>query len=101
MRIVDAGIETLGIKAQRVGDPQRDHFAVHERSEAVVLVSRRDRHVVAEPDRIMLIDPGVVARFGAVVADALKTGARIFVEGPSLLAVIARCSRSVQRTFAL
>ena len=41
----------------------------------------------------MLIDPGVVACLGAVVADALEAGPWIFVEGPSLGAMIARCSR--------
>src|SRR3984885_15635143 len=74
VRIVDAGIKSLGIEAERIRDAQRYHLAIDQRREAVALVRCRDRHVVAETDRVVLIDPGVVARLGAVVADAL--GAR-------------------------
>src|ERR1700722_20662465 len=65
VRIVDAGIKSLGIKAERIRDAQRYHLAIDQRGEAVALVRRRDRHVVAETDRVVLIDPGVVARLGA------------------------------------
>src|SRR5262249_1375846 len=88
LRIVDAGVETLGIEAERIWHPQHHHFAVDQSGEAVVLVGGRDRNVIAEADRVMLIDPGVVARLGAVVADALKTRAWILEEGPALGAMI-------------
>src|SRR5580658_4218486 len=101
VRIVDAGIKTLGIEAERVRDAQRHHFAVDQRGKTVALVRRRDRHVVAEPDRVVLIDPGVVARLGAVVADALEARAGIFVERPALRAMIASRFRSVERALAL
>src|SRR5207249_12023932 len=52
-------------------------------------------------ERIVLIDPGVVARLCAVVADAMETGAGIFIERPAFGAVIAGGLRSVQWTFAL
>src|SRR5262245_24484818 len=100
LRIVDACIESLGIEAERVGDPQQYHLAVDQGGEAVILIGGRDRHVAAEADRVMLIDPGVVARLGAVVANALESRSRIFVEAPSLRAVIAGRGRSVQRSFA-
>src|SRR6516165_10384458 len=34
LRIVDACVETLGIEAERIGHPQRHHFAVDQRREA-------------------------------------------------------------------
>src|SRR5580704_7939625 len=101
VRIVDAGIKSLGIKAERVRDAQRHHLAVDQRGKAVTLVRSRDRHVVAEPDRVVLIDPGVVARLGAVVADALEARAGIFVEGPAFRAMIAGRLGTVERTLAL
>ena len=49
----------------------------------------------------MLIDPRVIARLGAVLADALEARTRILVEAPALRAVIAGRLRPVQRTLAL
>src|SRR5687767_15864446 len=49
----------------------------------------------------MLIDPGIVARLGAVLSKALESGARILVECPALGAMIAGRLRSVKRAFAL
>src|ERR1700682_1384261 len=100
IRIVDAGIKSLGVKAERVRDAQRHHLAVDQRGKAVALVRRRDRHVVAEPDRVVLIDPGVVARLGAVVADALEARAGILVERPAFRAMIAGRFRAVERALA-
>src|SRR5580700_5688312 len=101
IRIVDAGIKSLGVEAERIRDAQRHHLAVDQRGKAVAFVRRRDRHVVAEPDRVVLIDPGVVARLGTVVADALETRAGIFIERPALRAMIAGRLRSVERALAL
>src|SRR5271170_3383466 len=101
LRIVDPGIEALGVKADRVRDAQRHHLAVDQGGEAVVLVRRGDRHVLAETDRVVLIDPGVVAGFGAVVADAVKARTRVFVELPAFGALIAGGVRAVERTLAL
>src|SRR5262249_49103725 len=100
LRIVDARVETLGIEAEWVRHAQRHHLAVDERREAVVFICGRDRHVIAETNRIVLIDPGVVARLGAVVADAGKTRPGIFVEGPALGAMIASRNRTEKRAFA-
>src|SRR5439155_21105283 len=61
----------------------------------------RDRHVLAEPERGVLIDPAVVAGLRAILADALQAGARILVKGPALRAMIAGCFRSVERALAL
>ena len=72
-----------------------------QRDEAVVEIGGRDRDVLAEPERVVLVDPGVVARLGAVVSEAFKARAGIFVERPAFRAMIAGRGRSVERTFAL
>ena len=48
----------------------------------------------------MLIDPAVVARLGAVIAEAFESRAGKLIEGPTFGAVIAGRLRPVERTFA-
>src|SRR5262245_32431708 len=93
--IVDAAVEALCVKADRIRHAQDDHAAVRVGDDAVVEIPGGHRHVVAEAEGVVLIDPRVVARFGAVVPDALETGAGIFVERPALGAVIAGGFRAV------
>src|SRR5712675_2890239 len=101
VRIVDPPIEALGIEAERIRDPDRDHLAVLQRHEAVTEVGGRDRDVLTQSGRVVLVDPGVIARLGAVLADAFEAGAGILMERPALGAVIAGRLRSVERRFAL
>src|SRR5215467_146492 len=101
IRIIDAPIESLGVEAQGIGDAQHDHFAVLEGDEAVVEIAGRHRNILAEAERVVLVDPRVVTRFGTVVADAFEPGARVLVERPTLGAMIARCRRSVEWPLAL
>src|SRR5262249_19109908 len=72
-----------------------------ERDQPVHEIGRRHRHVLAEAERVVLIDPAVVARFGAVLADAFEAGPRILVQGPTLRAMIAGRLGAVERTLAL
>src|SRR5262245_50724568 len=72
VRVIDAPVQALGKKAQRVRDAQHDHLPVLERGEAVVEVGRRDRNVLAKPHRVVLIHPRVVARLGASILEALE-----------------------------
>src|SRR5580700_11020793 len=99
--IVDAAVETFGIEAGWVRQLHDDHLSVRISDQAVIEIAGGDRHVIAEAERVVLIDPGVIARLGAVIANARKARAWIFVERPALGAVIARGLRSVERTFAL
>ena len=62
IRIVDAAIEALGVEAGRVRHLHDDHLAAGERDQAVIEIAGRDRDVVAEPERVVLVDPGVIAR---------------------------------------
>ncbi len=78
-----------------------DHLAVLERHEAVAEVGGRHRDVLAEPERVVLVDPGVVARLRRCCRRALEARARIAVERPALGAVIAGRVRAVERALAL
>src|SRR4051812_36645146 len=98
--IVDAAVKALGIKAERIRHAQRDHLAVLEGDQAVHEVSGGHRHVLAEAERVVLVNPAVVARLGAVLADAIEARSWILVERPALRAVIAGRLRSVERPLA-
>src|SRR6266568_2021493 len=99
--VVDAPVEALGIEAHRVRDAQHDHLPVLERHEAVVEVGGGHGNVLAEPQRVVLVDPGVIARLGAVIAEAFETGAGILVEAPAFRAMVAGGVRAVERALAL
>src|SRR5262249_58308202 len=100
-RIIDASVEALGVEAERVRDAQHDHLAVLEGDQAVVEVAGRHRHVLAEPERVVLVDPRVVARLGAILADPLEAGPGILIEAPTFGTVVARGLRPVERPLAL
>ena len=78
--IIDTPVEALCVKPHRIRHGQQDHLAVLHRDQTVLQIGGGHRHVFAEPKGVVLIDPGVVARLRAVVADALKARARILVE---------------------
>src|ERR1051326_1106892 len=101
VRIVDAAVESLRIEAERVGHAEHHHAAVRVRDQAVVQIAGGHGNVFAESERVMLIDPRVVAGLGAVFADAVEAGTGILMERPPLGALIAGGLRSVERTFAL
>src|SRR3954462_3875932 len=98
--IVDAAVKALGIEAERIRHAQRDHLAVLEGNQAVHEVGGGHRHVLAEAERVVLVYPAVVARLGAVFADAVEARSRILVERPALRAMIAGRLRSVERPLA-
>src|ERR1051326_1863287 len=99
--IVDAAVEALGVEAGRIRHLERDHLTARIGDQAVVEIAGGDRHVLAEPERVVLIDPGVVARFGAVIAEAGEARARVFVERPAFRTMLAGRGRAVERAFTL
>src|SRR6195952_2016520 len=101
VRVVDAPIKALGIEAERIGNPDRDHLAVLQRHEAVTEIGGGHRYVLAKSERVVLVHPGVIARLGAVLADAFEAGAGILMERPALRTMIAGGVRTIERTFAL
>src|SRR5215471_5017263 len=101
IRVIDAPVQTLGKEAQRVGDAQHDHLPVLERGEAVIEVGGRDRDVLAKPYRVVVVHPGVVARLGAPVLEALEGRTWVLVGGKAFGTVVAGRARPVERTLAL
>src|SRR5688572_33414882 len=77
VRIVDAPVEAFGAEAEGVGDPQYDHPAVLHRTEPVVEIRGGHRDVLAEAQRVVLVDPRVIARSAAVLLMTLQAVARI------------------------
>ena len=72
VRIVDAAVEPLGVETHWIGNADHDHPPILERNEAVAEICGGDGNIVAEPEGIMLIDPGVVACLRAIVADPFE-----------------------------
>src|SRR5262249_35431231 len=101
IRVVDAPVESLGVEAERIRDAQRNHLTILQGDEGAHEVGRRHRDVLAEAERVVLVDPGVIARLRTVVAEAVESRPGILVEGPALRTMIARRVRSVERTLAL
>src|SRR6266480_3862266 len=101
IRVVDAPVQTLSVEAHRVRHPHQDHLSVLETDKPILEVGGRDRNVLAEPDRVVVVDPGVVARLGASVLKTFEARPRILVVCESLGAVIAGRIRPIERTLAL
>src|SRR3954470_14040310 len=59
--IVDAAVKALCEESKRVRNAQHDHLSVLVGDEPVVEVGRGDRDIFAEPHRIVMVHPGVVA----------------------------------------
>src|SRR5262249_16300693 len=78
--IVDAAIEALGVETGWIRHLEDHHLAVLECDKTVFKVWGGNRHVLAESGRVVLIDPRVVARLSAVLADALEARTRILIE---------------------
>src|SRR5215469_5953071 len=101
IRIVDAPVQTLGVETHGIWDAQHHHLPVLEADEPVLEVGGGDRNVLAEPQRIVLVDPSVVARLGAGVLKTFEARPRILVEREAFGAMAAGRIRPVERTLAL
>src|SRR5262249_21149278 len=82
-------------------DAQHDHLPVLERDKAVIEVGSRDWDVLAKPQRIVLVDPSIIARLGGPIVETLEGGARVLVMRKAFRAMVAGRCRPVERTFAL
>src|SRR5207248_3014958 len=65
-------------------------------------VARIDRHVGAQAEHAELIDPGVIAGFGAPRrGHALELRQGLRIKRPAFGTVLTRCRRSIERSLAL
>src|SRR5262249_33844845 len=56
--------------------------------------------VLAESGRVALIDPGVIARLGAVLSDTVEAGAGILIDRPTFRTMVAGRGRPVEWALA-
>ena len=78
--VIYPAVQTLGIKAQRIGDAKDDPLSVDESQQSLVLIAGCDRDVVAQSERIELVDPVIVRTFrapGIFNVAELRTGHRV------------------------
>src|SRR5437667_71735 len=101
VRVIDTAVEALGVEAQGIGHAERYHAAILQRDQTVVEISGRHGDILAEAERVVLVDPTVVAGLRAVFADALETRSWILIESPAFRTVIAGGLRSVEWALAL
>src|SRR5207247_605348 len=101
IRVVDAAVESLCVKTQRVRNAKDDHLSILHCDQAIVLIARGHGDVFTQPECVVLVDPRVVTRFGAVRTDAFKSRSGILIERPTLRTMISCRLRPIQRTFAL
>ena len=100
--IVEASIHPFGIETHRIRHPQYGELAIHQGDQRVRGIAGNDRRVLAQPQRIELIDPDVVVRVGAAGSrDVLELRPRRLIKRPSFRALPSCCFRPVQRTSAL
>ena len=48
IRIIDTALEALGVKAEGIGNPQRNKFAIAQCMDAIKLVAGSDRYILAQ-----------------------------------------------------
>jgi hypothetical protein len=60
IRVVDAAFEALLEGPHRVGHAQFDNLAADQRAQGIGLIAGGDRHIGAEPQNVVLVDPGVI-----------------------------------------
>src|SRR5499427_3714273 len=103
VRIVDTPVDQLGEEAQRVRHAEIHDLAVDDRHQRLAAVRHRDRHVVAEAERVVAIDPQVIRVVrNARGVDALELRPGHLVDGPALGTELAFGSvRPVERSLAL
>jgi len=101
IRVVNAAIHSLGKEAHGVGDTHIDHLAVFVGNESAVQIASSDRDVLAQAHCVVLVNPGVVTRFGTVVLEAFMTWAWEAVVGKAFWAMVSCRRWSNECSFAL
>src|SRR4030095_8313305 len=102
LRIIDPAIHPLRVETEWIWNAEDYPFPIFQRQKPFRSVTSVDRHVLAQSECIELIDPGVIAGFGAPrVGEAFELRQRLWIEGPPLGAMLTGCCWSVEGTSAL
>src|SRR5262249_16824697 len=102
LRIADAAVHPLRGEARGIRHAQHHPLAILQPEQAFRRVAGVDRRVLAEAERIVPVDPRVVARFRtAWLGHAFHLRERFGIERPALGTMLAGGLWSVQRPFAL
>ena len=100
--VIDPSVEILNEEAERIRNAQIDEFSVHQREHGFAAVGGGERHVRAQPQDVVAIDPYIIGVISAAVGIEpfeLRTGHPVHL--PALRALLAFCgSRSVERALA-
>src|SRR5437899_8805131 len=99
--VVNAAFEPLREKTHRIGHTQLDDLAADQRVQRIRLVAGLDRHIGAEPEYVVLVDPHIIrVLLGAGIA--LEARPRQCIEIEALGAFLAVFgARPVERSLAL
>src|SRR5258708_37705251 len=88
LRIIDASIHALGEEAHRIGNSHHDKFPGSriESFQCIRAVGGGDRNILAQAERIVLIDPVVIVGISAAnsFVDSLERGTRRAINRPAL-----------------
>src|SRR5439155_4184643 len=83
VRIVDPPVHPFRVVPERVWNAQHDPLPIFQDQQSFGSVAGINRHVLAEPRRVELIDPGVVAGFRAPwIGDAFELRERLGIKRP-------------------
>src|SRR5262249_24373699 len=101
-RVIDARVHPLRVKTVRIGHAKHDELSVLQRQKSLGSIPGVDRRVLAETERVELIDPRVVTAFGtARIGHALQLRERLRTHRPAFWALLTCGLGSVERSFAL
>src|SRR5258706_16314689 len=104
VHVVDAPVEILGEEAHRIRHADRHKLAVDKRIERIRVVARGDGNVLAQAERVVLIDPDVIGRFGGCAGRAfgyIEFWPRHLIELEAFRAEILRVRERRPRELAL
>src|SRR5262249_19543598 len=101
VRVINPAVHPLRVEPHRIRHAQNHPFPVLEREQSLRRIAGVDRRVPAQPERVELIDPRVVARLRAAgILYVLELREPLRVERPALGTMLSCRRGSVERPLA-